>query len=219
MVHTITLYSLTHDVKLIYLILHFLKVFLPHSIYSICLDGIDDPFKSGYSASTIFRITNRNKLITHEELHNILSKTRDIENNKVPFEIFSTRSDSNYFTVAARIKTPRGNRTSIFNSEHMDQLVEFLEMNGYYIRQSLEHHISKECITSLEEEGLKKDLSLDDCRDQVEEAAGSNLSSFVTGVFDTLGLSWFYGAENNGGSGGSGVDEGIHRGKKRRRTD
>jgi hypothetical protein len=192
-----------------------LKVFLPHSIYSICLDGIDDPFKSGYSASTIFRITNPNNLITLEELHSILSKTRDIENIKVPFEIFLTQSDSDHFTVAARIKTPRGNRTSIFNPGHMHQLVELLEMNGNYIRQSLEKHFPKECITSLQEEDLKKDLSLDDCRVQGDEAA-SRISSFVAGVFDTLGLSWLYSAEHNGCSG---VDEGIQRGKKRRRTD
>lgn len=98
----------------------------------------------------------------------------------------------------------------------MHQLVELLEKNGYYIRQSLEQNFPKECITSLEEEVLKKNLFLDDCRDQGGEAAASSISSFVTGVFDTLGLSWLYGAENNGGSG---VDEGIQRGKKRRRTD
>ena len=156
-----------------------------------------------------------------EDINAILSKTRDPDNGKVPYEIISMRCNSPHSKptqtiVAARIKSLRSIHTSIFNPLHVMQLAEALERHGYLIRQELEKHFAEEYIVSLEE--------YMDCRDipsEQEKVAVSRVSSLVSSVWLLVSLSSWYKHPDNDNTiqEGSGVNDNEYKqSRKQRRT-
>lgn len=153
--------------------------------------------------------------VSFEDLNELLSKIRDVANTKVQSEILEIRNDMKSFTVAARVKTPRDNHTSIFIPAHMHQLSATLEKNGFYIRHMLEQNFPLECITTMEEKMdnllLKNDSSWN------KEKGQSNISKLFSRVLENLGLQWHGGYKRSADEGNHNDSDETQSGRKRRR--
>ena len=150
--------------------------------------------------------------ITIDEINNILSKARDTDNGKVPYEIISIQADNKSFIVAARIKTPRNFHSSIFVTAHGFRLTENLERHGMIIRCELEKYFPKESIVSLEDYLNGDEIWTGDSHWQ-DRSFASTLSNFVSGVFGAFSFPRWY----SSGSSDNKHDE-RERSKKRRRV-
>ena len=154
-------------------------------------------------------MSNLEEAVSYEEINDILSKIRDPQGGKVPYEIILKRADDSNFIVAARIKSPRSIHASMFVPSIMNRLAETLERHGFLIRHELEKHFRAEYIISMEE---YLNGSWPENNTKHENTAASRVSNFVSGVFEALGFSNWYTYKHKG-------DEGTERKRKRRRLD
>lgn len=144
----------------------------------------------------MFRVSALKHPITIEVINTILSKARDTDNGKVPYEIISMQADNRSFIVAARTKPPRNFHSSIFVTTHGFRLIENLERHGMIIRCELEKHFPKELIVSLEDY-LNGDEIWTGGSHWQDRSFASNLSKFVSGVFGAFGFSRWNSSERN----------------------
>ncbi len=194
-----------------YYVSFILKIFLPHSIFTVKLDDIDDPLKSGYSQSTIFRVSSLDRSISIEQINTILSQARDPESGKVPYEIISMQTDCRSFIVAARMKSPRNIHSSIFVPAHVFRLSENLERHGRIIRRELERAFPNQSVVSLEDYLNGDEIWLSRPRG-TRGTIASSLSNFMSGVFSALGFSSWNSSSTNDNQ------EEIRRSRKRQRV-
>lgn len=169
--------------------------------------------KSGYSPTTIFRVSGLAHPISIEEVNGVLSTIRDPDSGKVPYEIISMQADNRSFIVAARIKAPRNVYSSIFIPAHVFKLNENLERHGSIIRKELENFFPAKSIVSLEDY-LNGDEIWVEGRNRKGRSLTSSVSYFLSGVFNALGFPHWYAASKNDDR----QEEETRRSKKRRRV-
>lgn len=77
-------------------------VFLQNSIFIVDLEAVSDPLKSGYSASSIFRVSRPSNATHMDDINQIVKKMRTPESNgKVQYEVGVTPK---YFIIAGKAR-------------------------------------------------------------------------------------------------------------------
>ncbi len=128
------------------------------SIFTVDLEAECDPLRPSYSASSIFRVSHPSRVVTLEDINNIIKNVKDPESTgrshhqKVQYEIGLT---ARWFIVAARTRTPRVPRVRAVNElDHAAaDYASTLERRSTLLLLSLHKHFPhpSDEITSLED--------------------------------------------------------------------
>ncbi len=183
----------------------FYQVFMHQSIFTVDLEAECDPLRPSYSASSIFRVSHPSRVVTLEDINNIIKNVKDPENTgrshhqKVQYEIGLT---ARWFIVAARTRTPR--TVNAIDPSATADYASTLERRSTLLLLSLHKHFPRPSdeITSLEDVLMgskvswssakrikkKRETKVDNTKNVKEEEEEAEKDGVVSRVLSAFGF-------------------------------